>query len=81
MAGKQEINLPVSRVAVLLVDVNLYAFRATCLFRLPVAVLLVDVDFLAVLLWAALAVFKDSDVLSVGFTVLNRSLSRLVDVN
>lgn len=75
--------IAVSRVAVL-VDVNLYAFGAADLLRLPVAVLLVDVDFLAVLLGllgTALAVFKDSYFLGVGVAVLSRSLSRLIDVD
>lgn len=70
----------VSRVAVL-VDVDLYTLGAAGLLGLSVAVLLVDVDFLAVLLGAALAVFKNTDVLGVGLAVLARSLSRLIDVD
>lgn len=65
----------------MLVDVDFYAFGAADLLGLLVAVLLVDVDFLAVLLGAAVAVFKHTDVLGVGLAVLDRSLSRLIDVN
>lgn len=72
----------VSGVAVLVgVDVNLYAFAATGLLRLSVAMLLVNVNLFAVLLGAALAVFENSDVLSVGVEALSRSLGRLFDVD
>jgi hypothetical protein len=64
-----------------LVDVDVYALGAAGLLGLSVAVLLVDVDFLAVLLGAALAIFKDTDVLGVGLAVFNGTLSRLVDVD
>lgn len=88
LAGREvnkKSDLPVSGVAVL-VDVNLDAFGAAGLLGLSVAVLLVDVDFLAVLLLlrllgAALAVFKYTDVLGVGFAAFSRSLSRLIDVD
>jgi hypothetical protein len=94
--------IAVLRVAVL-VDVNLYALGATDVFglgtglgRLLVVVLLVDADFLAVLLlgmrllllevllgllWATLAVLEDTDVLGVGLAELGGTLGRLVDAD
>lgn len=98
--NKRKKHVPVLRVAVL-VDVNLYALGATDVFglgtglgRLLVVVLLVDADFLAVLLGmrlllevlllllrAALAVLEDTDVLGVGLAELGRTLGRLVDAD
>lgn len=100
--NKRKKHVPVLRVAVL-VDVNLYALGATDVFglgtglgRLLVVVLLVDADFLAVLLlgmrllllevllgllWATLAVLEDTDVLGVGLAELGGTLGRLVDAD
>lgn len=97
--NKRKKHVPVLRVAVL-VDVNLYALGATDVFglgtglgRLLVVVLLVDADFLAVLLGmrlllevllllrAALAVLEDTDVLGVGLAELGGTLGRLVDAD
>ena len=89
--NKRKKHVPVLGVAVL-VDVNLYTLSATDVvwlragleLGLLVAVLLVDVDFLAVLVLlgaALLAVLEDSDVLGVGLAVLRRALSRLIDAD
>ena len=100
--NKRKKHVPVLRVAVL-VDVNLYALGATDVFglgtglgRLLVVVLLVDADFLAVLLlgmrllllevllgllWATLAVLEDTDVLGIGLAELGGTLGRLVDAD
>lgn len=69
----------------MLVDVDLYAFGATDGLGLLVAVLLVDVNLLAVLvlvrLRAGLAIFENSYVLGVGLAGLSWALSRLVDAD